>query len=559
MRTRWTWTEIALLAAITAMGVLLRWWHLDLPSFWWDELIHIGTAQQPDTWEVIRRVKLGSPPGSGNAGAVPLDYVLLHWWQRLVPLPDPERIEGYFRFPSFLWSSLTPLALHVLGRRVFGPAVGLAAAACLALSPFHVAYAAEARFYSLFGLMTVVNLLCFSWVVQSRRPVAWWLFTLHGAVYFWSGLFGLLVLGIEYAALAADVALRWWRRRARPDEWHRSELLFLTVTGVVIALVPIFYYQGTDLFTKTERSRPPIDTLSAWSDAAWLYLSKSIPLAIAAGLGLVACGWQAARGRVAWPIAAVLAGAAVLICPIILEIERWKLYYFHPRHAVFLMPVVALLVGLGVATCLGSLPALLRRATTVLAPACVVACLATPALAFLERPTAAFWRTKVNRDVPMLMRELSARLDGAPEKSKILLLAPSYRGGRLLNVTVLRYLEWWNLASRVVFRSYPIFSTVLDRLESACEGTCRGRSGLRVERAMAPLEGPVRLPPSALALLGTDGTGGKWPGKVWSVVIVDYGERVPVRPGFVTSGGFGIRRWQLDGDPPPHPSTFVAR
>src|SRR4249920_803273 len=97
------WLELVLLAVVVTAGAALRWVHLGTPSLWWDEVIDIAMAQAGSVGDVLRVVRDGVPAGSANAGAMPLDYLLLHGWMAAVPLPRPEGIETYFRFPAFVW------------------------------------------------------------------------------------------------------------------------------------------------------------------------------------------------------------------------------------------------------------------------------------------------------------------------------------------------------------------------------------------------------------------------------------------------------------------------
>jgi hypothetical protein len=76
--------EGGLLAGVVVAGCLLRLAHFVTPNLWWDELVHVRTADLPALSRVFSEVRQGIPPGSGNAGAVPLDYVLLHAHPSLV-------------------------------------------------------------------------------------------------------------------------------------------------------------------------------------------------------------------------------------------------------------------------------------------------------------------------------------------------------------------------------------------------------------------------------------------------------------------------------------------
>ena len=108
MRASRGWLVVA--ALLVLAGWWLRWRHLGTPSLWWDELVQIRMADLPSLAAVLTSVRLGVPAGSGNAGAVPLDYALLWAWLQAVPMPAPEALETYFRTPSFIWScALVPL------------------------------------------------------------------------------------------------------------------------------------------------------------------------------------------------------------------------------------------------------------------------------------------------------------------------------------------------------------------------------------------------------------------------------------------------------------------
>ena len=136
-------------------GAALRWVHLGTPSLWWDELVEIAMAQVGGVTDVLRVVRAGVPAGSGNAGAMPLDYLLLHAWIALVPGVSPAHLETHFRLPAFTWSVCALVALAVFGRRHLGRDVAFAATLLLGVSMPHVLYAAEVRWYSLLVLVTI--------------------------------------------------------------------------------------------------------------------------------------------------------------------------------------------------------------------------------------------------------------------------------------------------------------------------------------------------------------------------------------------------------------------
>jgi outer membrane biosynthesis protein TonB len=83
----------------------------------------------------------------------PLYYALLHGWMRLV-----GDSEFAVRTLSALFGTLTVPVIYRLARRIAGKTAGLLAALILAVSPFHVRFAQEARMYTLLALEAALAL-----------------------------------------------------------------------------------------------------------------------------------------------------------------------------------------------------------------------------------------------------------------------------------------------------------------------------------------------------------------------------------------------------------------
>jgi hypothetical protein len=74
----------------------------------------------------------------------PLYYLLLHYWIKL------NGVKPYdLRLLSALFGAGTIPIIYLIGKRISGVMMGLAAAVILALSPFNIRYAQEARMYTL--------------------------------------------------------------------------------------------------------------------------------------------------------------------------------------------------------------------------------------------------------------------------------------------------------------------------------------------------------------------------------------------------------------------------
>ncbi|ADZ69753.1 glycosyltransferase family 39 protein [Polymorphum gilvum] len=184
-----------LLAAILALAALLRLPGLDRTSLWYDEAVSWSQSSLPFGAMVAAVAGDNYPP---------LHNILL--WAAIRLFGDGEVV---LRLPSALASILAVWLLYRLGRSLFGPATGLLAAFLLALSPFQVWYAGEARMYALFAACG----LAFLWAAAEalRRPCrrAFWLATLAAALFLYCHIYAAFsIAGVGLLALVL-IALRW--------------------------------------------------------------------------------------------------------------------------------------------------------------------------------------------------------------------------------------------------------------------------------------------------------------------------------------------------------------
>ncbi len=152
------------LAVITAVGAGLRFYRIGGQGLWLDEAFSLWMARHP-LGEMLRwTIGIDQHP--------PLYYALLHGWTAM--LGDGE---GAARSLSALCSLLTIPVIYGLGRRLSGGerAPGLLAALILAVSPFHVRFAQEARMYALLTLNAALALLGMLAILEpgGEHPARW--------------------------------------------------------------------------------------------------------------------------------------------------------------------------------------------------------------------------------------------------------------------------------------------------------------------------------------------------------------------------------------------------
>jgi hypothetical protein len=516
--------EAVAVVALLAVGVWLRAVHLGTPSLWWDELVHVRTAQAPDAGAVVRAVREGIAPAAGNAGAVPLDYLALHAWIALVPAPAPERLERYYRFPSFLFSCATIVALWWTARRIAGPVAALAATTLLATSVFHALYAAEARFYSLFVLGSVANLAAFAAVLDApARPRAWAAYALVNVGYVLSGLYGAFPIAWEHAVLAASLVAR--RRRG-----ERVPLLVPALGLAVVGAVVVAYLWQAPIALKYPRP-PALAATPAWAPVAetmeqFAAGDRALGWAFLAAFPLALWGARTARDR-RLAVAATLALSLASI-PAIVAIAAWKQYYYHPRHAIFLLPMA----HLATAMALDALAPRRRIVAALLAVLLPVAVAAPTMRTYAAAPAFFFARTKTEHDLAGVARDLAARVATLAPGDRYLLLAEKNRPGHLANPVLAFYLDAYGIADRVILRGFADPPRTLAALATTCaDDHCRGAGGMPLAlRLGAPADPFDQLPPLR-RLLALGGHDVPWAAPVAGVGAIVWAPGLPTPPG----------------------------
>ena len=137
------------------MGGLLRFYQIGSKGLWIDEAFSIWMGQRPVDEMLEWLVRIDQHP--------PLYYTLLHIWMGL------GDTVAHVRTLSALFGTLTIPAVYLTGHRLADGKVGLLAALLLAVSPFHVRFAQEARMYALLALNASLALVALTRLLTDPR------------------------------------------------------------------------------------------------------------------------------------------------------------------------------------------------------------------------------------------------------------------------------------------------------------------------------------------------------------------------------------------------------
>ena len=127
-----------ILCAILTCGFALRIYRVGEDSLWYDEVGQVEAALKPLVTDMLNVVQ-------SHAGAMPLDYFVT----RIMVIFGLR--EEIIRFPSVLWGTLSIFIYYQLITQLDLPykkQVALLSAFLIALSPIHIQYSQEARFYA---------------------------------------------------------------------------------------------------------------------------------------------------------------------------------------------------------------------------------------------------------------------------------------------------------------------------------------------------------------------------------------------------------------------------
>ncbi len=348
----------ALVGGFTLLGLVLRFYHLGVESFWFDEADLIAQARAP---------ALSILTSFTQAGANgPLYTLFLHFWIQVVGTGEAQ-----VRVISALFGTATIPLIYVAGRRVQGQTLGLLAAFLLTISPFHIWHSQDAKMYTFVVFITLLSTLLYFEAVARDTP-RWWLIYL---LVTWIALYAHILAGLillaqlaitplvlravrDPAAPAPDPARAGGRRKRLALAWGILILPFLPLAldrvlalleGKIVAgwLTPISLGDMLGVLFVTfavNRADPPWEALGAWGLGAlfilglWPWAGRRARSAGDRG------GWLAlARTNAHWGIVLLM-----WVLPIALFwVTTLQVPLFERRYMIIVLPFYLLFVAAG--------------------------------------------------------------------------------------------------------------------------------------------------------------------------------------------------------------------
>ncbi len=321
---------LLLATIVTLLGAALRIMNLGLDSLWFDEVLTLNTAVQGFTAAVEVR-----------------DHPPLLYWLTSIAINQFSGNEFALRLPSLLAGILTVPLLINFGKVARLPEAGLWAGFLLAISPFHVRYAQEARHYALLLFFGLLSTLFLYRALSSSRPQNWLIYGVITAIMLLVHYSAWLLLVAEGVVIAGWLIVAITRRDATIvlSIWPAAFILLLALIMLVPrALVAVLANTGQSAGPGTTAAAD----LLTWLNNIRLSFAFNDPLPAALLFLVALAGVVVLAYRRRWLLLSLMLSAAIvpLLLIQVLDVSRWAL----PKYVIYLLPVYLLAVGVGLET-----------------------------------------------------------------------------------------------------------------------------------------------------------------------------------------------------------------
>ena len=289
----------------------------DRPVLSWDEVATADVAQRSagQIWRLLHTVDAVFAPY----------YLFMHAWTSVVGLTVLD-----LRVPSIAAMAGAVAVTGEVGRRLFGPVVGLVAGTVLVLLPSMSHYAIEARPYAFACLFSIAALLLLDRLLDHPRRSR---LLAYGSALVALGLCHIVALTVLGAHLSI-AGLRSLRARS----WRSLTVCAVAVAGALVILSPLAWLglrqRHEQLYwvpALTGRSLSAFPGGLVGSSAGALLLLAFVAVAI----------WRPVPHRIDMILAAVLPIASVAVASLVGP------SFWVPRYLLIVLPPIAILAAVG--------------------------------------------------------------------------------------------------------------------------------------------------------------------------------------------------------------------
>lgn len=311
----------AVLGLILLCGGILRFYGLDIPSLWWDEMIVPLTAQFPVhyIWDWARTCEIHPP--------------YFHYLIKLVLLSGQS--DYCLRLLPALGGMASIALIYLWGKRLYSVSVGLTAAAFMAVAPLQISLSRQVRPYTIFLTLFLLSGLNLTAYLKGKRAK-----NLLFAALCQFGMTALHFMGL-FVIIVQNIILLANTTRSR-EEFKRLVWFWLLSLASVLSVWPFLLHTmldrkdmvgGTSLFNTVRDFAGDFLNINGFNN-----------LGFNAGYFLLVLFGAFAAWRRGKNTALLLFAFLLLPMGIILGLQ---LGWHNPRYILYMTPALMLLAGLG--------------------------------------------------------------------------------------------------------------------------------------------------------------------------------------------------------------------
>ncbi len=343
---------ICLLLGVLLLALSVRLRGLDAKGVWQDEIFTAAIASTEHSAAQVASIAVHN----SALPTPPLYFLITHFF---LYIGDNDFL---LRFPALFFGVLGVATTYTLGARLFGKREGLLGAFLLSISPLHIRYSQDARFYNLLLLLALFSLYSLYRGVFGKDRKWWIAFTITSVLNLYNHLFAVLVLLSEIifaAGLWCAQSVLTSRRPAfskRASDARDSSIILgkgatraLVVSLVVIGLAyaPWLPYLLRGLTGRKGLGGAAtggvgltpsflVEQLDAWGiGSGWAILVFLVPFVVGAAFR------AGAQRRQLWLALCWLIVPSVVLSALPVH------HRFRPRYFLFMVPLYLLFVARG--------------------------------------------------------------------------------------------------------------------------------------------------------------------------------------------------------------------
>jgi uncharacterized membrane protein len=319
------------IAMILILGLSLRLFQLGTDDFWFDEFGVLSVVRTSSLLKMIHN-------SSQHVMAMPLDYIVAWIFAHF------SMDEAFMRLPAAIWGTLTLIPAFMLAKQLFNRRIALVACLLLALSPFHIQYSQELRFYASLCFFYLTSTWLFLWAIEKTEQKRW-------IIYSFITIIGILTH--VYVALAIINSVGWII--ADRDKISPLNRLFFTRSLIIILvslIIGLISFGGTNPEYYPLASNIAILPRILAQGLGW-YPFYSPPILAAWIFGLL-CLFFAIIGMMIAILTSIRSKSTVLIFCVLFQIitiialDILKGYFISPRQFIHYLPIMLFFTASGI-------------------------------------------------------------------------------------------------------------------------------------------------------------------------------------------------------------------